>query len=75
LFSALDEALKKANSEEICIAFGVGICGHVAQTKETVVLKDAYEVRKKHLLISFEYTAQNLYISPFTRILMQIPSR
>ena len=25
------------------VPFGVGICGHVAQTKEAVVLKDAYD--------------------------------
>ena len=43
-FSALDEAMCRANKEEIYIPYGVGICGHVAKTKETINLKDAYEV-------------------------------
>ena len=34
----------RANKEEIYIPYGVGICGHVAKTKETINLKDAYEV-------------------------------
>ena len=34
----------RANNEEISIPYGVGICGHVAKTKETINLKDAYEV-------------------------------
>ena len=34
----------RANKEEIYVPFGVGICGHVAKTKETINLKDAYEV-------------------------------
>ena len=33
-----------ANKESISIPFGVGICGHVAETKETIYIKDAYEV-------------------------------
>ena len=36
--------MARANKEEIKIPFGVGICGHVAKTKETVNLKNAYEV-------------------------------
>ena len=43
-FLALDEAMCRANKEEIYIPYGVGICGHVAKTKETINLKDAYEV-------------------------------
>ena len=43
-FLALDEAMRRANNEEISVPYGVGICGHVAKTKETVNLKDAYEV-------------------------------
>ena len=42
--SALDEAMIKANKEEIQIPFGIGICGHVAKTKEIINLEDAYEV-------------------------------
>lgn len=36
----------RASRERIHIPFGVGICGHVAQTKETINLRNAYEVRK-----------------------------
>ena len=36
--------MSRANNEEIYIPYGVGICGHVAKTKETINLKDAYEV-------------------------------
>ncbi len=39
----MEEAQSRANSENIIVPFGVGICGHVAQTKERVVLKNAYE--------------------------------
>ncbi len=44
-FSGLEEAMTRANNESISVPFGVGICGHVAETKETVYIKDAYEVR------------------------------
>lgn len=43
-FPGLDEALSRADKESISIPFGVGICGHVAETKETVHIRDAYEV-------------------------------
>lgn len=33
-----------ANKESISIPFGTGICGHVAETKETIYIKDAYKV-------------------------------
>ena len=36
--------MERANKEEIQIPYGVGICGHVAKTKETINLKDAYKV-------------------------------
>jgi putative methionine-R-sulfoxide reductase with GAF domain len=45
LFAALEEALRRASLDRLHIPFGVGICGHVAETKETVNLKNAYEVR------------------------------
>lgn len=41
--AALDEAIQKASGEEIVIPFGVGIAGTVAQTKNTVNIKNAYE--------------------------------
>lgn len=43
ILSALKEAVKKARSEEIIIPFGVGIAGTVAQTKETINIKEAYK--------------------------------
>ncbi|XP_011296967.1 cGMP-specific 3',5'-cyclic phosphodiesterase [Fopius arisanus] len=39
----LEEAVQKAKSEEIRIPFGIGIAGYVAQTKEIINIKDAYE--------------------------------
>lgn len=39
---ALDDAIRLAKSEELMIPFGVGIAGHVAETKEIVNIKDAY---------------------------------
>ena len=43
--------MSRANNEEIYIPYGVGICGHVAKTKETINLKDAYEVLRITLII------------------------
>ncbi|CAH1730741.1 unnamed protein product [Chironomus riparius] len=40
--TALDDAIKRAKAEEIIIPFGVGIAGHVAETKEMVNIMDAY---------------------------------
>lgn len=40
---ALDDAIRLAKSEELVIPFGVGIAGHVADTKEVVNIKDAYQ--------------------------------
>lgn len=40
----LEDAVKKARAEEIRIPFGVGIAGVVAQSKEIVNIKDAYQV-------------------------------
>ncbi|XP_054260068.1 cGMP-specific 3',5'-cyclic phosphodiesterase [Macrosteles quadrilineatus] len=39
----LDEAVQKAKAEEIRIPFGVGVAGAVAQTKQPVNIKNAYE--------------------------------
>lgn len=41
-FTVLEDAVKQANAEEICIPFGVGIAGTVAETKETINITDAY---------------------------------
>lgn len=40
---ALDDAIRLAKSEELVIPFGVGIAGHVAESKEVVNIKDAYK--------------------------------
>lgn len=40
----VEECLKKARAKETRIAFGVGIVGHVAQTKEIINIKDIQEV-------------------------------
>ncbi|XP_072025377.1 cGMP-specific 3',5'-cyclic phosphodiesterase-like [Amphiura filiformis] len=47
--STVEDALH-SQGEEIKIPFGKGICGHVALTKESVNIKNAYEVR-----VEFEY--------------------
>ena len=39
----LECALRRANAEHVVVPFGTGICGHVAQTKEAVVLSNAYD--------------------------------
>lgn len=38
----LEVAVQKAKNEEIKIPFGIGIAGYVAQTKEIINIKDAY---------------------------------
>lgn len=42
-FVVLDDALGKASGDEIVIPFGVGIAGTVAETKNTVNIKNAYD--------------------------------
>ena len=44
--------MSRANAESITIPFGVGICGNVAETKETINIKDAYEVMSRILLLT-----------------------
>ncbi|XP_069679001.1 cGMP-specific 3',5'-cyclic phosphodiesterase isoform X2 [Periplaneta americana] len=39
----LEDAVRKARAEEIRIPFGVGIAGVVAQSKEIINIKDAYQ--------------------------------
>lgn len=43
LSKALDDAVERANAEEIIIPFGVGIAGSVAETKEIINIKEAYK--------------------------------
>lgn len=40
--TALDDAIRLAKSEELVIPFGIGIAGCVAETKDIVNIKDAY---------------------------------
>lgn len=40
---ALDEAIRRANAEEITIPFGVGVAGIVAETKEIININQAYK--------------------------------
>ena len=42
--------MQKARAEEIRIPFGVGIAGVVAQSKEIINIKDAYQVGGLHYL-------------------------
>lgn len=41
--AALKDAVKRARAEEIIIPFGIGIAGMVAQTKEMINIKEAYQ--------------------------------
>lgn len=40
--AALDDAICKARTDELTIPFGVGIAGMVAESKEMINIKDAY---------------------------------
>lgn len=40
--TALDDAIRLAKSEELVIPFGIGIAGYVAETKDIVNIKNAY---------------------------------
>lgn len=42
-----DEAVRQARTEDIRIPFGVGIAGTVAQSKQLINIKDAYQVCKQ----------------------------
>lgn len=42
-----DVATEKAKSEEIRIPFGVGVAGTVAQTKQLVNIRNAYDVSNR----------------------------
>lgn len=42
-WAELEDAIKLAKSKAIIIPFGVGVAGHVAETKEIVNIKNAYE--------------------------------
>ena len=45
--AALEEALSNAVSRELTLAWGTGIVGHVAASKEHVNIRDAYQVRAR----------------------------
>jgi hypothetical protein len=49
-FAELEDAVRKARTEEIRIPFGVGIAGVVAQSKEIINIKDAYQVKLNPLM-------------------------
>ena len=55
LISALSDAMDTARNESISIPFGTGICGHVAETKETIYIKDAYNVRTVKTVELFKF--------------------
>lgn len=38
----MDDAIRKARADELIIPFGVGIAGMVAESKEMINIKDAY---------------------------------
>lgn len=42
----LSEAVHKAKEEEIQIPFGVGVAGTVAETKQVVNIRNAYQVTR-----------------------------
>lgn len=44
----LEDAVQKANAQQISIPFGVGIAGTVAETKETINITDAYADTRFH---------------------------
>lgn len=50
--------MSRANREQISIPFGVGICGHVAKTKEIVNLKDAYNVSSLVIITSLAHLVE-----------------
>ena len=56
ILSGLNEALETVRKASISFPFGKGICGHVAETKETIYIKDAYNV-------SFTY-----FLCPYTTV-------
>ena len=48
--TGLNEALETVRKTSISFPFGKGICGHVAETKETIYIKDAYNVSLTYFL-------------------------
>jgi hypothetical protein len=67
--SELEDAVRKARTEEIRIPFGVGIAGFVAQNKEIINIKDAYKVTLNtqgdqkvsvHLMIKIQKVTSNV---------------
>ena len=62
-FPGLGEAMDMASKESISIPFGTGICGHVAETKETIYIKDAYNVILKQFILCLIYVIVNHFIN------------
>jgi hypothetical protein len=52
---ALEDAVQKAQSEEIRIPFGLGIAGSVAKTKEIINITSAYEVLSNIFLDTIQF--------------------
>jgi hypothetical protein len=69
----LEEALERASRERIHIPFGVGICGYVAQTKETINLRNAYEVTLKFFGRVFNFNLGSFVLKPCNYILCKQP--
>jgi len=47
----LSEAVDKAKEEEIQIPFGVGVAGTVAETKQVVNIRNAYQVGENNRIL------------------------
>ena len=62
----LDEAMGRAYNESISIPFGVGICGSVAETKETIYIRDAYKDSRFNSEVDAQtgYTTHSLVSMP-----------
>ena len=62
----LDEAMGRAYTENISIPFGVGICGSVAETKETIYIRDAYNDTRFNREVDAQtgYTTHSLVSMP-----------
>lgn len=53
ILTGLNEALETVRKASISFPFGKGICGHVAETKETIYIKDAYNVSFMYFLCPY----------------------
>lgn len=55
-----EEAVKQTRTEDICIPFGVGIAGAVAQSKQLINIKDAYQVSSRRSLNKYLQTHRRI---------------